>query len=263
MTPKKRERNTSVLVTRSRRGPGRLRRRLESRGFKVVSVPTISFRPVESEWDKHLLEPDEPWDFTVFTSRTTLDFLTDRRPSGELVERRRNLGTIASVGRSTAAKLEELGLASDVVPEDFDAEGLLDALKGHIRKGARVAIPRAADARELLPDTLEEWGAHVTVIPIYEAYRPSESVQQLQLLGRSDVDIITFASSKTVENFESLLDESTSWLRELPAACIGPITRGTAESLGYAVLESPAEASFDGLVKVVEGWADSRESSAT
>lgn len=249
---------TRVLVTRSRRGPGRLKRQLEEAGFFVVSVPTIEFRTVESTWMTDLLEPAEPWELTIFTSRTTLDFLVENLGSDDLSGYARTLGSIAAVGPSTARKLGELGLSASHVPETFDAEGLVEALRDVDIAGRRVALPRAVDARAVLPEWLRGQGAELSVIDVYESYRPDESVAMLRGLEPSDIDVVTFASSNTARYFDGLLDEDTAWMRDLPCACIGPVTQATADSLGYRSLSLPQEFSFDALVAVLKSWRTDR-----
>lgn len=247
---------TRVLVTRSRKGPGRLRSRLEAAGFGVVSVPTIEFRALDTRWISDLLEPSAPWDWTIFTSRTTLDFIVERLGQNDLSAYADQLGGIAAVGQSTARKLEELGLTPRLVPQEFDAEGLIEMLRPVELSGKRVALPRALDAREILPEWLRAEGAQLSVIEVYESYRPTQSISLLKQLTPDVVDVLTFASSNTVRNFDGLLDVETAWLRGVVCACIGPITRSTAEELGYKALDLPSEYTFDGLVEFLDSWRE-------
>lgn len=246
-----------ILVTRSRRGKGRLRKKLEQAGFEVRSIPTIDFRVVDGPWAAQLSAPKRPWDLTIFTSRTTLEFMEEFIGRESIRRGKEVFGKIAVVGRSTARRVQSLGLSIDYQPERFDAEALLDTLDGHIGEGARIAIPRALDARELLPDTLDAWGADVHVLPVYEAFQPTQSINQLEQLTIDDIDLVTFASSNTVRYFEQLLTPTSEWLRGCPCACIGPITQATAEELGYSPIGTPIEASFEALTERIQRWHES------
>ena len=79
-----------------------------------------------------------------------------RTPTGRAAHR--------GIGPATAATLQESGLTADVVPETFVAEGLLAAL-GNVA-GQRFLLPRAEEAREILPRTVRENGGEIDVIPV-------------------------------------------------------------------------------------------------
>jgi uroporphyrinogen III methyltransferase/synthase len=75
---------------------------------------------------------------------------------------------VAAIGPATAGALEAVGLRVDVVPEEFRAEALIEAIKDGSLAGRRVLIPRAKVAREVLPEKLREAGAEVVVPAAYE-----------------------------------------------------------------------------------------------
>ena len=72
-------------------------------------------------------------------------------------------------------------------------------------------IARAADARDVLPRELEQAGADVQVIPLYETVRERLDEQQLEQL--SAADYVTFTSSSTVR----FLLEAIGGVEQLPA----------------------------------------------
>ena len=89
---------------------------------------------------------------------------------------------------------------------DYQAEGILVTLERQDLKKARVLIPRAEVARELLPDKLRERGAHVEVVPVYRTLVPSEDGEgwRRQLVDHQ-IHVVTFTSSSTVRNFVEML----------------------------------------------------------
>jgi uroporphyrinogen III methyltransferase/synthase len=125
-----------------------------------------------------------------------------------------------------------------VVPSDYRAEGLLDALDEAQVRGRRVLLPRAAGARPILPDTLRARGAIVDEVVTYAAVRPPDADVEglVAALAAGAVDVITFTSSSTVRHFAELIGPNA--LRTLAAgsrpliACIGPVTADTARELG-------------------------------
>ena len=76
--------------------------------------------------------------------------------------------TVAAIGPGTAAELERHGVRADVLPEQFVAEALVEALAPIEVEGRRVLVARAAEARSLLPDALRERGAELDEVALYE-----------------------------------------------------------------------------------------------
>ena len=96
----------------------------------------------------------------------------------------------------------------DVVPEDFVAESLIESIGKENIKGKRFLIPRATVARETLPEQLRKMGAFVDIAPVYQTILPSPSVEALEKrLKEGSIDVITFTSSSTVNNFLALMSD--------------------------------------------------------
>jgi uroporphyrinogen III methyltransferase/synthase len=170
---------------------------------------------------------------------------------------------LGAIGPATAAALERRGLKLDFVPPEYRAESVIDGLLALGVQGSRVLIPRAKEAREVLPEKLAEAGVEVEVVTAYETQRDDSGAAGMKdmLLG-GEIDIITFTSSSTVKNFAALLDGMD--LSQLPAsvtiACIGPVTADTARELGLKVDVMAEEYTIPGLVKsLVSGMPDKKK----
>jgi uroporphyrinogen-III synthase len=74
--------------------------------------------------------------------------------------------TVAAIGPGTVAELRRHGIAADVVPERSISEAVLEELTAR-GPWSRVLIPRAEEARDVLPDGLRALGAHVDVLALY------------------------------------------------------------------------------------------------
>src|SRR5207244_714358 len=114
---------------------------------------------------------------------------------------------LAAIGPETAAELGRRHLRPDVVPAEYRAEGLVEALAGEDLRGRRFLLPRAAGARAVLPEALAARGALVEEVMAYEAVLPRDAdVDGLRAaLAAVAVDAIAFTSSSTVRNFVTLL----------------------------------------------------------
>ena len=162
--------------------------------------------------------------------------------------------SLCAIGPATAERLRSKGLIPDVVPDDFQAEGLLAALGEKVQAGQKVLLPRAAGSRDVLPEGLRRLGAQVDEIHLYESVPPdSFDAETLQAILASPIDLITFTSSSTVVNFVGLIgtDTAAQLASRIPAACIGPITAATARENGFTVAVEAAAYTMDGLLEAI------------
>jgi uroporphyrinogen III methyltransferase/synthase len=225
-----------IVITRARKQAETVARSIEELGGEVIDFPTIEICPPESfaEFDA-ALDKLSLYDWVIFTSVNSVEpFLERLKLRGKTAEAL-SAHKVGAIGAETAKRLEAARIRASLVPERYQAEGILDAISPEEICGKRVLIPRAAEAREILPATLRKWGAVVDVVVAYRTELPCLDVRPLSdLLVERKVDVITFTSSSTVRNFVRLfggrkLDEIA---RGSTIACIGPITAATVEELG-------------------------------
>jgi uroporphyrinogen III methyltransferase / synthase len=242
-----------VVVTRARPQAGAFTRALEAVGAAVVEFPTIEIAPPESyaRLDAAIAKLDS-YDWIIFTSVNGVDYFAAR-----LAQLRRALnGRIhaAAIGPETAKAVESLGVAPEVVPEEYRAEAILGKLRPEAMRGQKVLVPRAAEARDVLIRTLREWGAEVDVVEAYRTIAPASDPAPLRgmLLG-GEVDAVTFTSSSTVRNFQTIFagEDLKRLLLRSVVACIGPITQSTAEEIGMRVDVVATEYTIGGLTQAL------------
>jgi uroporphyrinogen III methyltransferase / synthase len=245
-----------IVVTRARAQAGELSAELEGLGAEVREFPTIEVKPPEDfgPLDEGISSLDS-FDWLIFTSVNGVEAFVNRlRHRGSDLRAVPRGAKVAAIGPATAESLEKVGLRVDVVPREFRAEALIDAVAGESLAGKRVLIPRAKVAREILPERLREAGAEVFVPPAYETVPSAEGKDQLARdLGSGRIDCVTFTASSTVDNFVSAFgpDESARLLSGTRVVCIGPITADTARGHGLRVDAEAAEYTIPGLVDAV------------
>ena len=259
----------TVVVTRPREQAAALARPLEALGAEVLVVPTIRIepRPLDDEVAAVLREL-ATYRLVVFTSTNAV-----RVWAGYLARGTEDGGmppgpVVAAVGPATAAALEKYGLSCHLVPDEFVAEGLADSLQGTeaAAAGARVLIPCAADARDVLPETLRARGAEVDVLHIYDTVAVEELAEPAARVEAADY--ITFTSASTARRLAGLLDAAAGAGRAgVPLAerlagarlcSIGPITSETLRGLGLPVAVEAREYTAAGLVAAIAEDARSR-----
>jgi len=232
----------TVVVTRAREQVSGLRLRLEELGAEVLELPAIEIVPIE------VTVPDlGEYEWLVFTSPNGVRAFFDDglAPSG--LDARALAGVrLATIGPGTAGALHAWGLQTDLVPERFVAESLLDAFPPPSAPGARVLLARAEVARDVLPDGLAERGYAVDVLPVYRTRSATPDPTLVARVREGRFDAVTFTSSSTVENFCAQLETRPDPFPMVVS--IGPVTSATARERGLQVDAEADPHTIDGLV---------------
>jgi uroporphyrinogen III methyltransferase/synthase len=246
----------TVVVTRAREQASELVERLGDLGAETLECPTIRVTPPES-WEALDAAIARLKDFrwVVFTSVNGVRFFFERLAHHGLDTRALGHLRTAVIGPATATALATHGLRSDLVPESYRAEAVVEAFRGEALAGESVLLPRAAEARDVLPAELRRMGARVDDIAAYRTVVAAEEAAELiRRLERGEVDLVTFTSSSTVKNFKGLLppERVDGLMQGVQVASIGPITTETAENLGFRVDVSAGTFTIPGLVQAIQ-----------
>ena len=237
-----------VLITRPAGQSADIARRLRRLGAEPIEAPTIEIRP-PADWTPldEAIEALGQYDWIIFTSQNGVEKLVERLDASES-DLRAIRGRIAAIGPATARKLEELHLKVDVLPERYVAEGLLEALRDFDLYGKRVLIPRAAEARDVLPRELALRGAEVETVPAYETVEAPDAAERLAAIfdGDSKPDWVVCSSSSTVRNLVAAA--GLERLAGVRLCSIGPVTSATARELGLEVAAEADPYTMEGAV---------------
>lgn len=251
-----------VLVTRAVHQAPALSRALAAAGAQPVELPVIRLGPPpEPQRLDAALRALDRFDWVVFTSANTVQAVAARLaalglPAASLARCR-----LAAIGPATAAALKEQGLPVAVVPREYVGEGLLQALARRDRwAGRRVLLPRAAEARSVLPEGLRALGANVEVVAAYttEPAEPPGAGAVLAELAQGRIHAVTFTSPSTVKGFARLWEAHTGTGPPgdgaFVVACIGPVTARAARQRGLAVHVVAEDYTVDGLVRALAAY---------
>jgi uroporphyrinogen III methyltransferase / synthase len=244
-----------IIVTRARQQASVLVERLSALGAVCLQYPTIRIEPPAS-WDEldDAIDRLDRYQWLVFTSVNGVDPFFQR-----LYKRGGDARTLAHlktavIGPATAERLASYGLHSDIVPATYRAEAVVAAFAEQDLGGKKILLPRAKEARPVLPVELTRMGARVDEIAVYETVMDEESVQRvLEALTQGGVDLVTFTSSSTVTNFHHMLpeDQRETLMKGVQTAAIGPITAETARQLGFRIDIEAQTYTIDGLVDAI------------
>jgi len=244
-----------VVITRARSQAGELAGRIEELGGEVLEFPTIEIQPPEDYGPlDRALEQLQSYQWIFFTSVNGVDFFLKRMSQLRQDSRCLEGIKVVAIGPETAKRLEKAEIRPFLVPKKYQAEGILEGLTAGEIQGKRILIPRAAKAREILPETLRRWGGSVDVVPVYQTVVPKNDSAELGMLLRENkVDMITFTSSSTVSHFVRFFSNEN--LAELMGktviACIGPITGQTVVDYGLHADVVSEEYTVPGLVSAI------------
>lgn len=241
--------NRRILVTRTPDRASGLAAQLEAEGATVISIPTIEIVPPESyaSLDEALARLSE-FDWLVFTSVHAVEVFRQRYRSN-IVH-----GKIAAIGPATAHAVERAGFTVSLCPPQAVAESLAHSLSNNAT-GKNFLLIRAAEARDVLPVSLSNAGAQVTVVEAYRNRLPVDSIPRLRDLfssASSYPDAITFTSASTARNLVTLLEAAGLVLpAKIVLASIGPITSQALRDLGLEPTIEAQAATVSALTQAI------------
>ena len=238
-----------VLITRTREQASALAERLEAAGAEVVEFPTIAILPPES-WGPldDAIGRLSAYQIVIFTSANGVHAFQARLIAAQKDARSLAGIKVCAIGPATAAALAAIGVRADVVPAEFRAEGLVEAVDSTIAD-AEILVVRAERARELLPEELSRRGARVQVVPAYRTVAAATDPEAIRAMLRDgDIHVVTFTSSSTVTRFLELIGlEAVGLLKRVVVASIGPVTAETASRAGIVSQIVPASYTIPAL----------------
>lgn len=262
-----------ILVTREH-GAGF--ETLEEMGAEIIEFPTIEIVPPETydELDAALGKIGS-YSWIIFTSANGVRYFLNR--FFELGNDIRELKGIkmCAVGTKTASEIKKYGMKVDLIPEEFRAEGLIEAFTppnpplakgGHggvdagactphseLLKGMRFLLPRAETAREIFPERVRELGGEIDVPVTYRAVRPELHGRRLKrFLKEGRITIATFTSAATFNNFVGIIGgDAFELLKGVSIAVIGPVTAKAIEKAGLKADIMPKEATIEAMVEEI------------
>ena len=253
-----------VVVTRDQGQSPLLAEPLEELGAEILFVPVIAIADAsETSELQRAIQQLDTYDWLIFTSVNGVRHFVEALDRSDR-DLRSLQAKICTIGPATRAAVEALHLRVDVMPKEYVAESLLEALASEDLKGKRVLLPRAAVARDLVPVALAERGAHVDVVEAYRTIMPAIAPERAKAALAQKPHWITFTSSSTVKNLVAALNDGetagdgkgSDLLRQFQSnggriASIGPITSATVRDFGLTVDAEAEPHTIEGLVAAI------------
>jgi uroporphyrinogen III methyltransferase/synthase len=253
----------TVLITREYNAGYK---HLEDLGAKLFIFPTIRAVPPEdfSGLDASI-DVIDTYHWLVFTSANGPGYFMPR-----LIEKGKSIYDlkdvrICAIGTKTAEAITDYGLTVDLIPEEFNAEGLIIAFLQDAKTrqdpryktsnllGLRILLPRAESARETFPERIRDLDGEIDCPAAYRTINPAVYDEKLfKALKSGEITVATFTSAASFNNFiESMGREAAELLHGTTIAAIGPVTAKAIEAAGLKVAIIPQKATIEAMAEEI------------
>lgn len=244
-----------IMITRPAHQAERLTQGLKAAGSDVFLFPTLEIKPIElSPETKEQIQHINNYDIIIFISPNAvehgLNHIQALIPFPENVQ-------LATVGQGSAKSLQnKLGKQPDIVPEvNFNSEGLLATNALHDVANKRILIVRGNAGREHLKQTLQQRGALVEYLNVYQRIKPATPTTELeQHLQNHEIAAIVITSGESLKNLVEMVPEQIrKHLLQVPLLLINPRLVNIAKEAGFtSKLIIAEDASDDAIIKTLK-----------
>ena len=243
-----------IMITRPAHQAGKLVDDIEAAGGTTFLFPTLEIHAAKlSAQDKEIIEQIQKFDIIIFISPNAVEHGLNQLQS---LSNLNNNIQLATIGQGSAKALKnKLGKRPDICPqENFNSSGLLatEAMQNVTNK--RILIIRGNGGREQLKQTLEQRGALVEYLNVYQRVKPKVNSSDLeQYLQNNEIAAIVITSAESLKNLIELTPPKvTLKLLELPLLLINKRLIDIAHKAGFTkklmvASEASDEAIFETL----------------
>ncbi len=241
-----------VVVTRPSSASRQVISKLRGLGAEVIDSPLIRIEYLEAE----LSEPRSDHDWMVFTSMHGVEGLLRQLERQGLDARFFGTARTAAVGPKTAACLERAGIHADLIPPQYRAKALVEAIAVEAKGGDRVLFPCGTLAVDEVSRGLTEAGLEVRTLLVYDTLLQPPNDAALDAFKRG-VDAVLLYSPSAAKSLASSAVDCDG----VQIFCVGPTTAEAARSAGLSVSGVPEMYGDEGMIQSLLEMTDAREPS--
>ncbi len=244
-----------LVVTRSLEQADDLAQQLAALGATPLICPVLTFAPLPlPAWLTPAAVTAYTW--VLFTSANAVRFFWGAGRELEAPLYAAGRPQIASVGPATAEALQAVGVVPDWIPPVSTGEQLALTLPLTPGEKARILLPRARAGRPEIVARLQQQGAEVDDVPLYET-RPTQPTPAMAAQLAQGFDMVIFTSPSTVHNFCAVYGgQPPSFI----TACLGPTTAAAAQRYGLTVAVQPTHTTIPALVAAIANFYNIKHS---
>ncbi len=239
--------------------------KLKKPGFELIKFPTIKI--IQSKNCKSLdvaIKKIDVYNYLIFTSKNSVNFFMRKFfAAGNTKKNLRNV-KVCAIGRKTAEEIKKWKIKVDLVPDKFNAEGLVkkiikEVIKGlrvrgferqkdGVFKGLRFLLPRGEKTKEILPAKIRKLGGKIDSPVLYRTVKPEVDKKQIKKILDQKFSAVAFTSPSAFDNFTEMLGEKADeFLRNTLIAVIGSVTAKAVKKAGFSVSIMPQTATIESM----------------
>ena len=229
-----------VVVTRPSFASRQVISKLRGLGADVIDSPLIRIEYVEAE----LSGPRSDHDWMVFTSLHGVEGLVRQLERQGFDARFFGTARIAAVGPKTAACLERVGIRADLIPGEYRARALVEAIVVEAKSGERVLFPCGTLAVDEVSHGLTRVGLEVQTLHVYRTLLQPPNDVALDAFRRGVDAVLLYSPSAAKSLASSAVD-----LDGVQIFCVGPTTADAGRSAGLRVSAVPDIYGDEGMIE--------------
>ncbi|KAA1260682.1 Uroporphyrinogen-III C-methyltransferase [Rubripirellula obstinata] len=241
----------TVLVTRPIDKAESLAGPLRDLGAHVLVHPAIKTGPVKDRTElQQVTDRFDEFDAVIFCSENGVRYFMDHFTQQSNADIRSFAGKlIGCIGSKTANRLfQDYHLRTDVVPQDFSAESLADAIADELA-GKQVLVIRASRGADTLPVLLTQSGAIVHQVIAYENSDVEKADPAvIDSMRDGNIDWTTITSSATAESLSRMFGDA---LTKTKIASLSPITSTAVRKAGLEISAEANPYTIDSLIEQI------------
>jgi uroporphyrinogen III methyltransferase/synthase len=231
-----------VVVTRPSLAGREVVAKLRGLGAEVIDSPLIRIEYLETE----ISGPRSDHDWMVFTSLHGVEGLVRQLERQGLDARFFGAARIAAVGPKTAACLERVGIRADLIPGEYRARALVEAIVAEAKIGERVLFPCGTLAVDEVSNGLTRAGLEVQTLYVYDTLPQPPNDAALEAFGMGVDAVLLYSPSAARSLASSGVD-----LDGVKIFCVGPTTADAGRAAGLAVSGVPDIYGDEGMIESV------------
>lgn len=245
-----------IVVTRSRQQASELTSMLAELGADLIEMPVIRILPLDDP-SPVLKAAGELslFDWIIFTSVNGVAEFFSIIMRGGLDARSLAGRRIGAIGDATADALRRFGIIPDLIPPKFTSADMVRELasRDEIRGKAFLLLRADIAPRDVIEELLRQGAGRVEDVTVYRTVRElgADAAFLKQRINEGSIDLVTFTSSSTAENFSLILRDIGVSPSSIACAAIGPVTAARARELGFTISVTARTHTIPGLVEAV------------
>ena len=266
------EERKRVAIFRPEGAIERTRKAVEQAGFAFFGFPVFklvarkeALQEIKNIFSASPSPVAKAVDFVVFTSANGVRFAFEICES-EGLDLRDLLSSahIVAIGPATVQELRKRGLSA-FVPQEFSSRGLVRLLASVGVKGKKVLLLRSSAGSSSLRMQIEELGASVKDIAVYEPVlrEDADAKRDFERLIEFEPEFAVFTSSLTFRSFLKLSrifgveSDVLSMLNAAKIVAIGEPTASAVRNAGLEVSIIPEKSTIESILEAIKRYIES------